>query len=130
MRGAIGVGTPEVEVGARGVVRLFGIAPVPARVTAKRAGRSWSWRVGPVELHHRVERRNEGCAVAIDMVAPAPLETALRVGYGPLVELLVRNLARVAARAEGGEGSDRGVSSRAGSAWPEGKGGEERSTSS
>lgn len=31
--------------------------------------------------------------------APLPLETALALSYGPLVDLLVRNLARAAERA-------------------------------
>jgi len=71
---------------------------VPARVIARRSGRSWIWRVGPVEIVHRVEPRARGCVVAVDLRAPAPLEAALAVSYGPLVGLLVRNLARVAAR--------------------------------
>lgn len=98
VRGAWGLGSPEVEPGARGAARLLGAVPVPATVTAKRAGRSWTWRVGPVELAHRVEPRGRGCEVATDVLAPAPLEAALRVSYGPLIGLLMRRLARVAER--------------------------------
>jgi hypothetical protein len=36
--------------------------------------------------------------VVITLAATAPLEALLRVTYGPVVALLVRNLARVAAR--------------------------------
>jgi hypothetical protein len=49
-------------------------------------------------MDHRVERRAGGCVVAVTIAAPAPLESALRVSYGPVVALLVRRLARVAAR--------------------------------
>ena len=98
MRGAWGLGEPEVIRGARGYARLLGAVPVPARITAKRKGRSWSWRVGPVKLVHRVEPRRPGSLVAIDIHAPRPLEPLLRASYGPLVGVLVRRLARVAER--------------------------------
>jgi hypothetical protein len=100
LRGAWGLGEPEVQTGARGAARLLGILPVPAEVTEKHPGRRWSWRVGPVEIVHRVEPApvGSGSLVAVDMRAPAPLERALAVSYGPLVALLVHNLARVAAR--------------------------------
>jgi polyketide cyclase/dehydrase/lipid transport protein len=98
LRGAWGLGDGEVAVGARVAARLLGVVPVPARIVAKTPGRSWTWRVGPVELDHRVEPRDGGCVVAVDLCAPAPLEAALRVSYGPVVALLVRRLARVAER--------------------------------
>ena len=101
VRGAWGLGSPEVEEGARGAARLLGVVPVPAVVVAKRAGRSWTWRVGPVLMAHRVAPRTSGCEVAVDLSAPAPLEAALARTYGPLVARLVRNLARKAERGEG-----------------------------
>src|SRR5215208_2454846 len=73
LRGAWGLGSPEVRVGATGAARLLGVVPVPARITAKREGESWTWRVGPVELVHRVIGRERGCTVAIDLRAPGPL---------------------------------------------------------
>ncbi len=101
LRGAWGLGAPEVEPGARGAARLLGVVPCPARITGKGAGgptRWWSWRVGPVELIHRVEPLpGGGSLVGVDMKAPAPVEAALAVSYGPVVQVLVRNLARVAA---------------------------------
>ena len=101
-RGAWGLGDPAGEPGAAGAVRLLGIVPVPARILAKDVGAercSWSWRVGPATLHHRVERGpHGGSVVAVDIEAPPPVEAALAVTYGPLVAVLVRNLARVAAR--------------------------------
>ena len=96
--GAWGLGGPEVEAGRRGFVRLLGAVPVPAVVLDKRAGRSWTWRVGLVRLEHQVEPTRDGCVVSMRLSAPAPLEQLLAVTYGPLVALLVRNLASVATR--------------------------------
>ncbi len=98
VRGAEGLGEPEVEPGRRGHVRLLGFVPIPAEITAKEPGRSWTWRVGPATLVHSVEPRGEGSLVAIDIAAPRALEATLRLTYGPLVALLVRNLARTARR--------------------------------
>ena len=99
LRGAWGLGDPEVELGALGAARLLGVLPVPARVVAKDPGRSWTWRVGPATLVHRVAPADGGgSTVAIDLEAPAPIEAALGVTYGPVIRVLLRNLARVAAR--------------------------------
>ena len=102
VRGAWKLGEPEVRRGAIGAARLLGVVPVPARIVGKRAGRSWTWRVGfgLVEMVHRVEPRPEGGAtIAVDLIAPGPLERALALAYGPLIELSLRRLAR---RAEDG----------------------------
>ena len=100
VRGAWGLGDPEVREGARGAARLLGAVPVPARVVAKRDGRSWTWRLGLVEMVHRVEPLADGgCEVAVDVIAPAPLERALAAAYGPVIAATLRRLAR---RAEGG----------------------------
>ncbi|HWT95616.1 MAG TPA: SRPBCC family protein [Solirubrobacteraceae bacterium] len=98
LRGAWGLGDPEVEPGSVGAVRLLGLLPIPAKILAKEPGRSWTWRVGPVTLVHRVHEDASGTVVAVDLRAPAPVEAALSVTYGPLVQMLVRNLARTAAR--------------------------------
>ena len=98
LRGAWGLGEPEVRPGARGAVRLLGVVPVPARIVEVDPARSWTWRVGPATLKHRVYPHPEGgSVVAVDIMAAPPVEAALAVSYGPLVRLLVRNLARVAA---------------------------------
>jgi hypothetical protein len=96
VRGARGLGDPEVRAGARGAAMLLGVLPVPARVTAKRDRRSWTWRVGPVEMDHRVQAHGQGSMVAIEIRAPGAVEAILRVNYGPVVAVLVRNLARAA----------------------------------
>jgi hypothetical protein len=98
VRGGWGLGEPEVLKGARGYARLLGVLPVPARITAKRKGRSWTWRVAALTLVHRVEPRGRGSLVAIDIEAPRALEPVVRATYGPVVGLLVRRLARVAER--------------------------------
>ena len=99
VRGAWGLGEPEVREGARGAARLFGAVPIPARIVAKRPGRSWTWRVGVVEMVHRVEPRTGGCEVAVDLIAPAPVERAVAAAYGPVISATLRRLAR---RAETG----------------------------
>jgi hypothetical protein len=103
VRGAWGLAGADGEVreGATGVARLLWAVPVPAKVVSVAPGRSWVWRVGPVDLDHRVEPTPGGCLVAVTMQAPAPLEAVLRVSYGPVVGLLVRRLARVAAEQAG-----------------------------
>ena len=102
LRGAWGLGSPEVTPGRTGAARLLGVVPVPAKIVAKVPGRSWEWQVGPVRMDHRVEPEGDGCRVVVEMRAPAPVEAALAVTYGPVVDLLVRNCARVAERRFGG----------------------------
>jgi hypothetical protein len=92
VRGAWGLGQGEVRVGARGYARLLGVVPIPATITAVDPGRSWTWQVGPVEMVHRVDRAAEGCTVAVEISAPAPIEAARRIGYRPLVDLLLSRL--------------------------------------
>jgi len=92
VRGAWGLGDGEVRVGARGYARLLGVVPIPAQITAVDPGRSWTWQVGPAEMMHRVDPTAEGCTVAVEISAPAPIEAALRIGYRPLVELLLGRL--------------------------------------
>ena len=100
VRGAWRLGAPEVRQGAVGAARLHGVVPVPARIVGKHPGRSWTWQIGfgLVEIVHRVEARPEGGAtVAVDVIAPEPLERALAMTCGPIIE---RSLERLARRAE------------------------------
>ena len=87
--GAWGLGEPEVEHGRTGAARLFGLLPVPARITGKTPGRDWTWQVGPVRMRHWVAAG----AVGIDLTAPGPLEPALAAGYGPVIRWSLRRLA-------------------------------------
>jgi hypothetical protein len=97
IRGAWGLGSPEVEQGRRGVVRVLGVVPLPARIDAVDPGTSWSWSVGPVHLRHTVAPLGDGCRITMTLDGPAPVEAA----YAPLVGLLTRRLARVAERTDG-----------------------------
>ncbi len=100
VRGAWGLGVPEVRRGARGAARLLGVVPVPARITAVAEGRSWTWGVGVAELDHRVDPDGSGGSIiGVDIRAAPAVEAVLRVTYGPVVAVLVRNLARVAEQA-------------------------------
>src|SRR3954462_9367078 len=101
VRGAWRLGAPEVRQGAVGAARLLGVVPVPARIVGKHPGGSWTWQVGfgLVEIVHRVEARPEGGAtVAVDVIAPEPLERALAMTYGPIIERSLERLARQAER--------------------------------
>ena len=76
---------------------LGGAAPIPVWITAKTDGRSWDWRVGLVDMSHQVIPRADGSEVRIEITAPRAIEAGLRLTYGPLVSVLLRNLARIAA---------------------------------
>ena len=92
IRGAWGLGSPEVAAGRRGVVRVLGVPLVPARIDAVEPGRSWAWSVGPVHLVHAVAPDGRGSRVSMTLDAPAPVELA----YGPVVAFFTWRLARVA----------------------------------
>ena len=93
LAGAWGLGE-VVRAGDAGAARVLGAVPVPVRITRVDAPRSWTWRVGAlVEMDHRVTARPGGCAVAIDLRAPAPLEAGLALAYGPVISYTLRRLA-------------------------------------
>lgn len=96
LRGAWGLGSPEVQAGRRGAARLLWIVPVPASISAKTPGRSWAWRVGPMTLDHVVEAHGAGSRITMTTSSPGPLDSVLAATYGPVVRTLVRRLARVA----------------------------------
>lgn len=102
IRGARGLGRPEVEAGRSGFVRLLSGVRVPARITGKQPGQWWDWRVGLVDMRHGVEASEGGCRVRVELRATPVVELALRATYGPLTCLMVRNLASVTAEATGG----------------------------
>ena len=93
VRGAWGLGQPEVEVGRSGFVRLAGVVPVPAAIVDKNPNTSWTWRVGGVVTMAHVVTPD---ALMITLAAPAPLERALDVAYGPVIRLMLRRLSRTA----------------------------------
>lgn len=96
IRGAWGLGDPEVELGRTGAVRLASVVPVPARIVEKEPGRSWTWRVGPYLMEHRIEPRGASASeVSINVSGAAPLETALEATYGRLIDVLLGRFATV-----------------------------------
>ena len=99
VRGTEGLGEPEVREGARGRVRLLGAPIVPATITRVRPGHSWSWRVGPVELDHRVLPTPGGSRIEIHLGLTGALpDLAATLAYGPICSLMARRIARVAER--------------------------------
>jgi hypothetical protein len=95
VRGAWGLGSPEVQDRRIGAARLLGVVPVPAQVVAVAPGRWWTWRVGPALMVHAVEPRpGGGCRVSVTLSAPGPLDGLLAALYGPVVQLTVDRLAR------------------------------------
>lgn len=98
IRGAWGLGSPEVELDKRGAARLLWLVPIPARIAAKSDDRSWTWQVGPVTLDHEVTPRDGGSRITMSISATGPIEKLIASTYGPLVQLLVDRLARVAER--------------------------------
>ncbi|HET9073087.1 MAG TPA: SRPBCC family protein [Solirubrobacteraceae bacterium] len=100
IRGGVGLGTPEVQTGRSGVALVGPWLPVPVTVTAKEDGHFWDWRTGPVRVRHAVEAAPQGSIVRLELHAPAPLERALGLTYGPVIAWVARRLARVAAQPE------------------------------
>jgi hypothetical protein len=106
VRGAWGLGWPQVREGAIGAARLFGVVPVPAQIIRVNPGESWAWRVGLVVVDHLVEPAadGDGSVVAIAIDAPGPLEPLVGRTYGPLAQVLIERLAHAAEDAAAGGG--------------------------
>jgi hypothetical protein len=104
--GAWGLGWPQVREGAIGAVRLFGVVPVPARISRVNPGESWAWQVGLVTIDHLVEALpdGQGTTVAVVIDAPGPLEAALARTYGPVMRGLLERLAQTALETEAAGG--------------------------
>ena len=101
VKGAEGLGSPEVAPGARGRVVLRGGVTVPAVVTEVVPGRSWSWRVGGIVVHHIVTPTDSGCRIEMPVESSGGPWTAAAVLYAPFVGLIARRIARVAERQSG-----------------------------
>ncbi len=99
-----------VEEAAKGTVRLGGAIPIAIQIVSVEPGRAWSWKVGPVLMHHGVRPDDEGSVIEIALAASTTPDTesgvspstaatgALVATYMPAVRLLIANLARVAER--------------------------------
>jgi hypothetical protein len=98
LRGASGLTSHrgEVRAGARGLVWVMGVVPLPVRVTWVDRGHSWSWKVGPVEMDHVVEPREDGgCRVAMVFRGSGLIEQLCLALYGGPAHLFLRNMGRV-----------------------------------
>jgi hypothetical protein len=82
VRGADGLGSPEVIEEARGSVVLRGGVRLGAEITEVTPGRSWSWRVGGLEIHHIVESRFSEAALLQAPRLPATRRGAVRLLSG------------------------------------------------
>ena len=98
VRGAEGLGSPEVEPGSKGSVILRGGLRLPAEVTDVVPGRSWTWKVGGIVVHHIVTPTATGSTLAMP-VEPAgrPWAPAAAL-YAPVVGAIARRIVRVAER--------------------------------
>jgi Polyketide cyclase / dehydrase and lipid transport len=98
LRGASGLTgyRGEVRAGARGLVWVLGVLPLPVKVTWVDRGHSWSWKVGPVEMDHVVEEREDGgCRVAVVFRGSGLVEQLCLALYGAPAHLFLRNMGRV-----------------------------------
>jgi uncharacterized protein YndB with AHSA1/START domain len=99
LRGARGLGDPEVEAGRRGTVTLAPGIPIPVRILSLTPGEAWTWQAGPMRLTHALRPIDDARSeVRIELRAPLLLEAALGATYGPVIRLMLANLARVGAR--------------------------------
>lgn len=98
--GAEGLGSPEVEQGARGRIVLRGGVRIPARVTEVVRGESWTWEVGGVRVRHRVRPCDRGARIEHEVEGVAAPWSPVALAYLPVVGLIAQNLARVAEREE------------------------------
>jgi hypothetical protein len=81
----------------RGGIRL------PAEITEVVAGRSWSWRVGGIVVHHIVTPAERGSRLSMPVNHTARLWAPAAVAYTPLVALIARRIARAAEDGIGGD---------------------------
>lgn len=101
VRGAEGLGSPEVEPGAKGSVVLRGGLRLPAEVTDVVAGRSWTWKVGGIVVHHIVTPTSTGSRLSMPVEATGRLWGPAAALYSPVVGAIARRIVQVAERGLG-----------------------------
>jgi hypothetical protein len=101
VRGAEGLGSPEVEAGSRGRVVLRGGISLPAEVTEVVPGRSWSWRVGGIVVDHLVTpAAGGGSTLEMKVDSTGGAWSLAARAYAPVVGLIAGHIVRVAERPE------------------------------
>ena len=96
VRGADGLGSPEVRAGARGEVILAGGLRLPARILEVDPGRSWSWQVGGLVVDHVVEKTAGGSKLSMPVRPARGLWKPAALAYAPLVSLIGRRIVNLA----------------------------------
>ena len=98
VRGAEGLGSPEVQPGSHGKVVLVGGIRLPAKILEVEAGRSWTWQVGGIIVEHQVMPAPEGSRLAMPVRPAGGLWKPAAMAYAPMVKLIARRIVRVAER--------------------------------
>ena len=96
VRGAEGLGSPEVRQGAKGSVVLRGGIRLPAEILEVDPGKSWSWQVGGIVVNHVVEPAPGGSRLSMPVEHRGPIWAPAALAYAPIVGLIARHIARVA----------------------------------
>jgi uncharacterized protein YndB with AHSA1/START domain len=96
--GGEGLGTPEVEAGAKGAVVLRGGVRIGAEILDVIPGRSWTWQVKGLRIRHEVEPAPGGSRLTMTPEGASLLWSPLAAAYRLPTGLIARNIARVARR--------------------------------
>jgi uncharacterized protein YndB with AHSA1/START domain len=98
VRGAEGLGEPEVEAGGRGKVVLLGGVRIDAEILAVVPGRSWTWQVAGLRVRHEVEPTASGARFAMTPEGDGAFWGPAALLYRLPTTLIERNFARAASR--------------------------------
>ena len=96
VRGAEGLGDPEVKAGAKGRVIVAGGLKVPAEILEVEPGRSWSWKVGGVIVDHVVEPDGHGSRLSMPVRSAGPAWAPVALAYAPIVDLFTSRIVAIA----------------------------------
>ena len=102
VRGAEGLGSPEVREGAKGKVILAGGLKLPAEILDVTPGSSWTWRVGGIVVVHIVTPAPGGSQLEMPVRATGAPWKPAAMAYQPFIRLIARRIAAVAERDSGG----------------------------
>jgi hypothetical protein len=98
VRGAEGLGEPEVEAGAVGKVVLPGGVRIDAEILEVVPGRSWTWQVAGMRVRHEVEPTPTGTRLSMTPDGSGPFWGPAALLYRLPTALIARNVTRVASR--------------------------------
>jgi hypothetical protein len=93
VRGAEGLGEPEVEAGATGKVVLLGGVRLDAEILEVVPRRSWTWQVGGLRVRHEVEPTSRGTRLSIAPEGDGPIWGPASLLYRLPTTLIERNVA-------------------------------------